>query len=53
MDLDLQYKRSLVTGAKRGIGKYIAYRLLVEDARMAITAGGEEDLNDVSKVFKA
>ena len=49
MNLGLNNKRFLVTGASRGIGESIAFCLLEEGARVAITARGEEDLDSVAE----
>ena len=53
MNLRLNNKRFLVTGASRGIGKAIAFRLLEEGGRVAITARGETDLNFAAEEMKA
>ncbi|MGB5759576.1 MAG: SDR family oxidoreductase [Acidimicrobiales bacterium] len=44
MDLELQAKRVIVTGASKGIGRAIARTFLDEGARVAICARGESDL---------
>jgi 3-oxoacyl-[acyl-carrier protein] reductase len=53
MNLRLNNKRFLVTGASRGIGKAIAFRLLEEGTRVAITARGETDLNSAAEELEA
>ena len=52
MNLGLNNKRFLVTGASRGIGKAIASRLLEEGAKVTITARGAKDLNTVAEQLK-
>ena len=52
MNLNIQDKRILVTGASRGIGRAIAFRLLEEGAQVAITARGAELLNSSAKELK-
>ena len=49
MNLGLNNKRFLVTGASRGIGKAIAFRLLEEGAQVTITARGETDLDSTAE----
>ena len=44
MQLDLEGKRCLVSGASRGIGRAIALSLAREGARVAAVARGEQDL---------
>ena len=52
MNLGLDKKRFLVTGASRGIGEAIASRLLEEGAKVVITARGTKDLNAVAEQLK-
>lgn len=52
MNLGLNNKRFLVTGASQGIGKAIAHRLLQEGASVAITARGKEKLNAAAEEFQ-
>ena len=44
MDLGLQDHVAVVTGASRGIGKYIAHALAAEGCRLALCARGEDTL---------
>jgi NAD(P)-dependent dehydrogenase (short-subunit alcohol dehydrogenase family) len=44
MDLELQHKRALVTGASRGIGKAVARALALEGASVALLARNEDAL---------
>ncbi len=44
MELGLQSKVAIVTGASRGIGKAIASGLAAEGCRLAIIARGRETL---------
>ncbi|NBC18144.1 MAG: SDR family NAD(P)-dependent oxidoreductase, partial [Bacteroidetes bacterium] len=46
MDLGLKDKVALITGASRGIGKYIAHGLAAEGCHVAICARGEETLRE-------
>lgn len=49
MDLGLQDRVAVVTGASRGIGKAIALGLVREGCRVAICARGKEDLRSAEK----
>ena len=42
MDLGLNAKRTIVTGASRGIGNACALALVAEGARVCVTARDEE-----------
>ena len=44
MDLGLQDRVAVVTGASRGIGKYIARALAAEGCRLTLCARGEDEL---------
>jgi len=46
MDLGLSGKKALVTGGSRGIGRAITERLLEEGASVAISARGQEGLDE-------
>lgn len=48
MDLGLKGRVAVVTGASRGIGKYIAERLAEEGCRLSICARGEEKLEETA-----
>lgn len=49
MDLGLEGKVALVTGASRTIGLHIARRLGLEGARLAICARGRKRLEDAAR----
>lgn len=46
MDLGLTGKKAIITGGSRGIGRAIAQRLLDEGASVAISARGQEGLDE-------
>lgn len=52
MDLELQGKVALVTGASYGIGQGIARGLAREGAKLALCARGEEKLNHIASELK-
>ncbi|MCC5861900.1 MAG: SDR family oxidoreductase [Gammaproteobacteria bacterium] len=53
MDLELNGKVALVTGASRGIGRAIAEGLAAEGARLVITARGAEALEETQRALQA
>lgn len=53
MDLELQAKRFLVTGASRGIGRAIALSLAREGARLVLCARGREPLEQAADEVRA
>jgi 3-oxoacyl-[acyl-carrier protein] reductase len=48
MDLKLHEKVAVVSGASRGIGKYIAHALAAEGCRLGLCARGEETLEETA-----
>ncbi len=48
MDLGLEDKVAIVTGASKGIGKAIALELVREGCRVVLSARGEEDLQQAA-----
>src|SRR3954451_20023879 len=48
MDLGLEDKVAIVTGASKGIGKAIALELAREGCRVVLCARGEEDLQEAA-----
>ena len=52
MDLGLQGKSAIITGASRGIGRAIALGLAAEGCRVAIAARGEEALHAVAEEIR-
>ncbi|TVQ44143.1 MAG: SDR family oxidoreductase [Gammaproteobacteria bacterium] len=53
MDLELNGKVALVTGASRGIGRAIAEGLAAEGVRLVITARGAEALEETQRALQA
>lgn len=53
MNLELNQRVALVTGASQGIGKAIAAKLAQEGASVVLTARGEERLNQVVNEIRA
>ena len=49
MDLGLQGKVAMVTGASRGLGRYSALRLAAEGCDLAICARSEEALAKINQ----
>lgn len=52
MNLQLQEKNALITGATRGIGRQIARTLAAEGCNVAICARAEEDVQEVVRELK-
>lgn len=52
MDLELEARVAVVTGASRGIGFGIAEALAREGCRLAICARGEEDLREAARALE-
>ncbi|MCW7516283.1 SDR family oxidoreductase [Leptospira levettii] len=51
MDLKLKNKRVIVTGASRGIGRYISSYFLQEGAKVALVARNKSTLEQLRKIF--
>ena len=49
MNLGLQEKEVLVTGASKGLGKAIAEAFVAEGSRMALTARNQEELEHIGQ----
>jgi len=53
MDLGLNGKTALITGASKGLGKAIAHELGVEGMQVSICARGEEQLNKAAETLRS
>ena len=53
MDLGIEGKRALVTGASRGLGRAIAEELVAEGCRVVISARGGERLSATAEEIGA
>ena len=53
MNLGLQGKVAIVTGASRGIGKAVAQAMVAEGAIVALCARGDERLQETAKELRA
>ncbi|MFB6232434.1 MAG: SDR family NAD(P)-dependent oxidoreductase [Salinibacter sp.] len=53
MDLGLQGRSAIITGASRGIGKYIALALAREGCNVSICARTESDLEEAAEEIRA
>ena len=53
MDVSLNGKGALVTGASKGIGRAIAQRLVEEGAKVALCARSSEPLEDAVQELQA